>query len=75
MAVLVILIGSSSLFWAWALPLVSDHMPHRAQIALLAVGTALILGGGLLCLRAVTRRPSTIERTHWDAPAQIHSTT
>ncbi len=45
MALSVVFLGLGSLLAAWVLPMVSDHLPRRLQIALLLGGLALIIGG------------------------------
>ena len=50
-AVSIILIGFGFLLSAWALPMVSDHLPWRLHAAIFAGGSFLVFSGALLGLK------------------------
>lgn len=52
LAVSLMLVGATSIVAACVLPMVSDHVPLRLQIALLLGGLAIIVGGSILGLSA-----------------------
>jgi hypothetical protein len=51
MTVLIMLAGLSLLLAAWMLPMLSDHLPHRLQGALIIGGLTLAVGGAALWVR------------------------
>ena len=58
---LFLVVGLGALLANWVLPMVSYHFPRRLQIALLACGLAMVIGGALSIVSARAQKARALQ--------------